>query len=346
MALGVLCAVQGTVPAFAKEQEGSLKVKYATEDGAVTDMPMSLYYVGDKEGKDKVAWDEDFKGYRLYAKEMDSMPTVLQGYVQRDGIEADKTATTGETGVASFDGLKPGYYLAVGSPVEAGGVTLHMLPVLAYVGGENTEVAAEAKFERADLGQGPISISVEKEWDLKEETVKGEAVLKGSGQPKNVQADLMQDGELLETVKLSEKNGWSYTWEDLPSGHVYQVLETAVGEGFELSILHKDGTFTMTNHGVYTEAVSKNPPSKPKDDGNDKDKDKDKEKKDVTPSDATGSGSDSGNGTAGGAGNGNAASGEKLPQTGMLFWPIVVSVAGCGICGAAGAFYLRKGKRR
>lgn len=327
------------VPAFAKEQEkdGSLKVKYVTENGAVTDASMSLYYVGDKDGENGVKWDKDFKGYRLYGKEMDSMSTVLQGYVQRDGIEPDKTAVTDEAGVAAFGGLKTGYYLTIGDPVETDdGVTLYMLPILAYVGGENTEAVAEAKFERADVGQGPISITAKKEWDLKEETIKGEAVLKGSEQPKSIQADLMQDGELLETVRLSEETGWSYTWEELPSGHVYQVLETAVGEGFELSIAHKDDTFTMTNHGMYTNAVSKNPPKVDNEEGD--------SKKDVTPSDATNPGNGSGNG---GADNTTTnASGEKLPQTGMLFWPIVASLAGCGIFGAAGACYIYKGKRR
>lgn len=331
-ALGILCAVQAGMPAFAKGQEGSLKVTYATEDGALDNVNMFLYYIGSL-GKDKgIAWDEDFEEYRLYGQVNDGLAGLLQGYVQRDGVEADETAVTDGTGASTFGSLKDGYYLVIGDTAIQDGATLHMLPVLAYVGGDTKEVSAEAKFECADVGQGPVSISTTKEWELAKDKEKGEAVVSGDKMPKSVQADLMQDGELMETVKLSEENGWTYRWEELPSGHVYQVLETAVGKGFELSAEHKDGVFTLTNHGVYNKAVSKNPPK------DDKDKDKEKEKKDVTP----------GNGTPAGSGNGNAPNGAggKLPQTGMLFWPIAACAAGCGAAGGAGWYFIRKGRKR
>lgn len=49
----------------------------------------------------------------------------------------------------------------------------------------------------------------------------------GSNYPQ-VTVDLLQDGKVYDTITLSGENGWAYTWEKLPMGHVYTVHEHSV----------------------------------------------------------------------------------------------------------------------
>lgn len=89
-----------------------------------------------------------------------------------------------------------------------------------------------------ELSTLPVDISVSKVWVGKS----------GTDHPDSVKVTLYCDGKAVETVELSAKNGWKYTWEDLDGSCKWTVDEPNVPAGYNKKVTEKDGAFTITNY--------------------------------------------------------------------------------------------------
>ena len=58
--------------------------------------------------------------------------------------------------------------------------------------------------------------------------------------------ELLRNGKVYDTVKLSEKNNWRYTWLDLDADARWSVTEKTVS-GYTVSITREGITFVVTN---------------------------------------------------------------------------------------------------
>lgn len=56
-----------------------------------------------------------------------------------------------------------------------------------------------------------------------------------SVRPKSIKLALYQDGKVIKTVTITEKDGWECTFKDLPAGHNYQLVEQNVPAGYKAS---------------------------------------------------------------------------------------------------------------
>lgn len=108
--------------------------------------------------------------------------------------------------------------------------------------------------------------------------------------PTEVTICLLCDGIVNSTVKLSAGNNWRYEWSELEGGHDWTVTEEAV-PSYWTSVTRAGNTFTVRNTRPLGggDDVPPNPPSPPGD-----------------------------------GENGEAS----LPQTGMLWWPVPLLIAG------------------
>ena len=92
-------------------------------------------------------------------------------------------------------------------------------------------------------------ITVSKIWD--------DADNQDGKRPTEIEVTLFKNGEVFETVKLTENNGWTYTWKNLDVHHgigvdnVYTVEETNVPEGYTPNV----NGFEITN-SYETETLS------------------------------------------------------------------------------------------
>lgn len=147
--------------------------------------------------------------------------------------------------------------------------------------------------------------------DLKESSVSVLKVWKGveeTNRPDKISVDLLKDGQVSETVELNAENTWSYQWNELSKENEWSVIESQVPEGYTLSSEIVNGTTVLTN--TKNEVIS---PTTLPDDTN----------KNLT------------------------NDGKKLPQTGMLQYPIVFLSLGSIIAAIAGIVCLRKaGKKK
>lgn len=95
------------------------------------------------------------------------------------------------------------------------------------------------KPDEPDLPDIPVKyedLTVKKRWDNKNEA-----------HPGYVTVTLYDGDEAVETVNLSAKNQWSYTWKDLPSTGNWQVTETNIPKGYTPSYSCRNGVVTITN---------------------------------------------------------------------------------------------------
>ena len=58
---------------------------------------------------------------------------------------------------------------------------------------------------------------------------------------------LLRNGEVYDTVTLSEENGWSHTWTGLDKDDTWQVVEADVPDGYTVTVTREGITFVVTN---------------------------------------------------------------------------------------------------
>ena len=121
-----------------------------------------------------------------------------------------------------------------------------------------------------------------------------------NSRPDSVTVQLLCDGRIHDTAVLSSMNNWRHTWSDLDAGHVWNIVEKNIGEGYYVTIERSGSTFVITN-AFEEELIEDDPPR------NDPPEDEE------IPGDDTPSAP--------------PPAGPQLPQTGQLWWPVPVLFA-------------------
>ena len=211
-------------------------------------------------------------------------------------------ATTNASGTAIIDRLtETGLYFIVGTPVKIGNTTYTPGYSYAYLpdletGDHSTTVAPKSTDSTTNppSGSTKISLHVIKIW----------ADGDGEARPASITVQLMRNGQPYgDPVELNAENNWRHTWNNLPSGGEYWVVETTVPDGYTVSVDRSGNTFTVTNTKPEApppppdEPTPPPPPDTP------------------TPPPSTPD---------------VPKPPEKLPQTGLLWWPVPI-LAGSGV---------------
>lgn len=89
------------------------------------------------------------------------------------------------------------------------------------------------------------SLSVDKVWENA-----------GSNRPDSVTVDLLRNGKYYDSVTLSDRNDWSYTWDNLNDEYSWTAVESDVPEGYDVSYKVKGNHITIIN---TKEKASSNP---------------------------------------------------------------------------------------
>lgn len=248
------------VPAADAATTYSVTVAVPVEGQAKAGIEISLYHVGETISDEGIAWLPAYEQYQV-ASDADSIqetaPT-LADYISRDGIKPDSSATTSQSGQASFNSLDQGVYLLIGKSFSSGSKRYDPVPALVAVpqwsetnGDWITDIQVELKSEVTDIPSGPsgntTSVTVEKVWQGN-----------GADRPTSVEVQLLKDGKPEATVTLSEQNGWEHRWTGLSCSHTWTVAERNVPNGYTVSVERDGRQFTITN-----EAGEEIPPEDP-----------------------------------------------------------------------------------
>lgn len=301
--LTAVCLSTAVFASNAEEKEHSvtLTIYYRNDGISIAGAEFYVYKVADLDAYGNLTVADQFLLYQETVSGLSclsgiktesewlSLAYTLSNVVQ-NGIVPDFQGKTDESGFLKADGLMPGLYLVCGEQTTVGSYVYTVDPFFVFLqnGDEMTGVLAEPKSSKKPIpGENDtVSRKVLKIWeDDGQEDMR----------PQEVLIQLLSDGKIYDTVVLNEKNNWRYTWNNLSDQHVWSVTEANIPDGYKMKTDVIGATFTVTN----TYSPDEPPPIQPEkpDNPNPSDYPDEPEKPD-----------DSG----------------KLPQTGLLWWPVPI----------------------
>lgn len=249
-ALLLLCSLfplKADAVAVDTSRKCSITVHYTKDGVAFPGLEVSIYRVASASEDGTFHLTGKFSGYpvRIHGitsqTEWDNLASTLLSYIAIDSIPAERTVTTGFSGMAVFSNLKTGLYLVKGVTGEnnTGIYTFKdfflYLPTPNSDGTHNYDVEAKPKC----VGFTPkTQYTVTKLWKDSGYTDK---------RPASVIVDILKDGVIQETVVLNPANNWTYTWY-VPDGQGdWTVAEKNPPSGYKVTISEKEFAFTITN---------------------------------------------------------------------------------------------------
>ena len=266
-----------------------------------------LYRVAEVSAHVRFTPTADFSGYRVSLEPEDqkgwrALAHTLRGYIDRDGIKPLRCGTTDANGRLRFENLAPGLYLLVGGDGKAGEAqytaapSLLTLPAWDASGKWNADVVATPKYTRKTIPEpgddpqdGNTKLRVIKIW--KDD---------GNAAHPAIEAQLLRDGKIWDTVTLDEGNSWRHQWTGLDAKYSWQVVERDVPEGYTVTTQPDGNAFIITNTMQETPPEQEIPPTTQPPDPT--------EPPILNPPDPRE---------------------PRLPQTGVLWWPVGI-LAFCG----------------
>lgn len=231
--------------------EGSLTVTYQYQEAALNNADISLYRLADWSAKGGYTPAGDFADHGKYPVDWNILnadqqtlrdfANTMAGYIAVNKPAAENTLKTDSAGVATFDQLKDGLYLAVVAPYEGNVLTCQtaaMLVALPNVHKDADDQRTLSIEPKADCAVPPTTtISVNKVWKGKN----------SSKRPESVKMNLLQDGKVYDSIMLNNANDWKYTWKGLQAKHEYTVVEANVPGNYTALVDRENNDYTVTN---------------------------------------------------------------------------------------------------
>lgn len=236
-----------------RDRAGSITVTLLDNSEAHTPIPgatFRLYHVANisDEGYNLAfVYTDDFAGCPADISDLNAagLADSILEYAEANSIPY-VTGVTDENGTVVFPELELGLYLIAQEGEATGYYPIN--PFLVSVPMTNPEgtgwvydIEASPKAEAAPIvTPEPVyrTFSVRKVWDDNDDAQ--------HFRPATISVKFYMDGELVETVTLSEANGWAYTWEGLEDGHSYTV-EEVVPQNYIVTYGYSADLITITN---------------------------------------------------------------------------------------------------
>ena len=250
--------------ANAADRTGTLALWCVKDDEIVDGMQWQIYRVGHREKNDYI-FENEFAGYRptlgdqskpmleWNAETVASAAETLRVYAILDHIPVRGEGYTNDRGSMIFSGLEDGLYLVIGDTLKKGTKTYIPSAIFFEMNGQ----------EDAYLNAFPKIILVTQDKQNAEYSVK-KVWMNDGNEPPDMNAyilcELYRDGELQETVRLDNSNGWLYQWSD-QTGHEWLVKEKEIPKNY--SVAYK---------GNHTQYLIVNTYERPHDDSSETDK--------------------------------------------------------------------------
>jgi hypothetical protein len=306
--------------ALAAGRTASLTLSLNVGSRAVKGVECELYRAADLSGTTFTATAQ-FKAAKV---ELNGLETSAQWqaaanslavYAQNsaNGVKPTASGVSDGSGNVGFSGLASGLYLAVFTPVSIGGVTYSFQPALISLpqwgsSGVSWDVTASPKgsSETVVPGGGTTDITALKIWNDSSDSAR---------RPASITVELLRDGANAGTAVLSDTNNWRCTWSGLSDKYTWSVVETSVPDGYTVTY-SADGTVIVITNTLTTTTPPTPTPSTPG--------------TDIPNPPVPGANVPTPTPTPTTPTTGTPGTPGKLPQTGVLWWP-VPALAVCGL---------------
>ena len=296
--LAVVFLVAAAVPVSAKNA-GTSELVIHLKDGStpLKGAKIEIFKVGEERRNGQLVLVGEFASYPVTWD--DSVADTLYSYAKMNAIDPDITVEIGSEGKILVPDMEAGLYLITGLPFRFGGFQYQIESQLVLLPQKNPATGemlgtteCHLKFLREQESERLLSRRVIKIWE------------DGSGEnrPASVTVYLLKNVNVYSTVSLTGANSWRHVWENLDPNAQWQITEE-VPSGYTVSVTQEGNAFLITNRfsdNKETEPStepSTEPPAEP-------------------PTEFPTNPSESGTESPAG----------KIPQTGMLWWPMVIAM--------------------
>ena len=254
----VLCLLTSVAQAAGSidlTRKPTLTLTYRDGKTALSGAKFSIYRVADADETGELTVRSEFDEFDLDIRGKNDrrwreMAQTLESYVLRRELTPADSGKTDKTGMLTFPmqgkTLAAGLYLVIGERHTQGGNDYDAEPFFVLLPTQDLEnnewvydVSANVKFGKTPVPDDGDTVTrkVLKVWDDDDAE---------DSRPQEITVELLRNGKVYDTVKLSEKNNWRYTWLDLDADTRWSVTEKTVS-GYTVSITREGITFVVTN---------------------------------------------------------------------------------------------------
>lgn len=257
-ALVTLCTatLTGRVARAEEHGDNAITVSYRTGDTPIDGAAIGLHHLAEPDGHGGYTPFGPFSDADRYPIDWDladadqqtlrDLAATISAYIAANGEKPEWTRVTDGDGDASFDGLPDGMYLVdVPGVIATDGTVCEATSVIVILSGnghDTIDLAPKTQCAPPHPGK-TTSIGVSKIWR------DGDA----ANRPDGVHVGLLEDGRLIDTVRLDASNGWSHTFDGLDAGHEYRIVERSVPDGYTVLIDRENDAYTVTNSATPDE---------------------------------------------------------------------------------------------
>lgn len=253
------------------ERDCTLTISYGRLGTAVSGVNVKLYQIAEISADAQYTLTPSFAASAIALNEIQTagewnvIRTTLESYILANDSQPILADTTGGDGQVHFEALQAGLYLAVAGRAKQ----VKFSPVLITLPGLGAdrlwqyEVTAAAKPESTPIPvPGPeLEPTPEPENEIQYKVLKLWKEDEGQiDRPKNVEVAIFRDGELHQTVILSEENHWSYSWKAKADGADWMAVERNVPEGYAVTVEERSTAFVLTNTRITEIPPEEEPP--------------------------------------------------------------------------------------
>lgn len=266
--IGVTLAPAGAFAAgpIDLSRELKLSVQYMDGETALSGANFDLYLVAESDVNGKLTATEEFAGFNVKIEGRDdegwrTLASTLEGFVLKNGLAPLDSSKVGSDGLARFPGegktLKAGLYLVLGQRHVQNGYRYDPSRFMVMLPATNMEenslvydLNVEAKFDATVISEPkpPVTPGVDptvttidrkvlKVWEDEDYT---------EFRPPLVTIYLLRDGEVFDTVELKESNNWRHTWKNLDDSYSWTVTEEELAD-YTVEVELEGITFVVTN---------------------------------------------------------------------------------------------------
>lgn len=228
----------------------SLRVEYSYDQQAFPGQKIALYRVADCFADGTWELSGDFAGDPVNIHGITSQTewrqatSTLLSYAAADQRTPFREGVTDSAGQILFENLTAGMYLIPGVLAESSDgnyqfeAFLVVLPHPAQEGDHLYDVTSKPKCSHSTPTPETRRYTLVKHWkDTGYE----------SSRPESVTVDILNNGQVVMTQQLTRDNNWSFSWDVLDDGSIWQVVERNVPAGYTVTATREGNTFLLTN---------------------------------------------------------------------------------------------------
>lgn len=232
------------------EHPSSLTIKYCKNGIGYEGVEVNAYRVAEVFEDGTYALTGVFAKYSVNINgiksqtEWDEVKDTLTSYIVADKIAPTARETTDENGYVLFKDILPGIYLISEVKIEDDKEVvifesfLVVVPNLNEDGTYNYDIVSLPKHILQEVESEVVEYKVVKQW---------KDYGKENERPNLIEVEIYKNGIIEETIRLSDENDWTYSWEALNDGSEWIAVEKNVPDGYEMTVSMKGYTILITN---------------------------------------------------------------------------------------------------